>query len=119
MLKSFDIHHGKPTVTNALSYLETVLFLNEKREIMIKIIHGYGSTGVGGKIKIALRQKLMEYQKSGRIHSFIPGEAFAIPLGYDELIHQFKKYLQNDPDFKKANDGITYVIFPSKKGGKI
>jgi hypothetical protein len=32
-------------------------------------------------------------------------------MGYDELIRTYKSLIQGDSDYKKGNDGITYIFF--------
>ncbi len=109
MIKEFDIHYGMPTVEQALYNLDVFLRLS-KNEKIIKIIHGYGSSGRGGKIKNACREVLLKKQENGHIKGFIPGEAFSLPMGYDALIRTHLSILKTDRDFGKGNDGITYVI---------
>ncbi len=77
---------------------------------VIKILHGYGSTGEGGSIKSLTHQSLRNKVKKQEIQAFIPGEAIVRPLGFDEIISTYKHLISNDIDFKKDNYGITYVI---------
>ena len=44
----------------------------------VKIIHGYGSTGQGGRIRTVARQGLQQHKLKGQIKDFIPGEHFSI-----------------------------------------
>jgi hypothetical protein len=110
-MKEFDIHHGMPTVDNALRSLETYISISKRTEKAIKIIHGYGSSGIGGAIRIAARDVLDTKWNQGQIKAYIPGEAIATPMGYDELIRKYKNLLERDSDYRKGNDGITYVFF--------
>jgi hypothetical protein len=110
-MKEFDIHHGKPTVEAAISLLKLHLSIQKRTEKVIKIIHGYGSSGMGGKIKIAAREYIEEEYHKNRIQDYIPGEAIYTPMGFDETIRSYKSLIQMDSDYKKGNDGITYVFF--------
>jgi hypothetical protein len=98
-------------VSVAMSILENVLKMTRKTEKVIKIIHGYGSSGKGGAIKKALHETLRHKMAKGEIKTFIPGEAFHQLMGLDDVIMQYRHLIQNDGDFKKGNDGITYIIF--------
>ncbi|MBU1145727.1 MAG: Smr/MutS family protein [Firmicutes bacterium] len=108
-MKTFDIKSMMPTTLVAETNLLRILREN-KSEKMIKIIHGYGSTGVGGTIKNMVHRTLKKKQNSNEIKAFIPGEATVSLIGYDEIIRMYRSILIKDSDFKKGNDGITYVI---------
>lgn len=109
-IKTYDIKSDLPTVSEAEARLRLILFANQSGSI-IKIVHGYGSTGKGGKIKQMTHELLKAFQKQNKISGFIPGEATVSLIGCDELIRKHHQLLKTDSDFKKGNDGITYVIF--------
>lgn len=109
-IKEFDIHHSMPLVEDAIYNLDMFLKIS-KSEKVIKIIHGYGSSGKGGKIRTACRNRLEDLLSHHQIKAYIPGEAISTPMGYDELIRKYKILIQSDSDFHKGNDGITYVFF--------
>lgn len=107
-MKSYNIKQDLPSKALALDRLNVIL--KYEREPIIKIIHGYGSHGVGGDIKLLIRQILQEKMDRSEIKAFIPGEAFGHLLGYDYLIRAYQKLLEKDTDYKKPNEGITYII---------
>ena len=87
-------------------------FINESKHAnlrVVKIIHGYGSSGVGGKLRVGLRQELAERSRRGKIKGFIPGERFG---RYEEIQPYLNQYSQLtvDPDFGRGNAGITVII---------
>lgn len=45
---------------------------------VLKIIHGYGSSGKGGKIRTESRRYLTRLKEHGEIVNFLPGEKFSI-----------------------------------------
>jgi hypothetical protein len=110
-MREYDVHYGQPTVDVALSLLDNALRLYKSSEKCIKIIHGYGSSGAGGAIRVAVRRALSEKQSKGIIKAYIPGEALIQPMGFADLIHRYKDLLQGDVDAKRGNDGITFVFF--------
>ncbi len=76
----------------------------------LKIIHGYGSTGAGGDIRIAVQRRLQELQEAGQIRACIFGENW---LRSDETtwrLLQDHKELKNDPHLGRRNLGITIVV---------
>ena len=76
----------------------------------VKLIHGYGSTGRGGKIRVEVRTYLERQKQRGRIRDFIPGERFSI---FDEATRRAFGVcdgLRRDSDLDAANNGVTFVI---------
>lgn len=77
---------------------------------VIKLIHGYGSSGVGGKLCHAVRKSLALRKKEGVIRDFIPGERFSIfqPATLEALSRYPE--LSGDSDLERCNEGITVVL---------
>ena len=76
----------------------------------IKFIHGYGSTGKGGRIRTETRRYLADQKRRGLIRDFIPGENFSI---FDESTRKAFDLcddLRRDSDLDRSNNGITIVI---------
>lgn len=76
----------------------------------LKIIHGYGSTGKGGKIRQEARRYLEDQKRKHLIHDCIAGEDFSIFNA--STIEAFKSCpeLRKDSDLERHNNGITIVI---------
>ena len=77
----------------------------------LKIIHGYGSTGRGGRIRTEVRRYLADRKARAQIRDFIPGESFTI---FDEATRRALDRcpaLRGDPDLERSNNGVTIVIF--------
>ncbi|MGE4353351.1 MAG: hypothetical protein AB7D36_04610 [Oscillospiraceae bacterium] len=76
----------------------------------IKFIHGYGSSGKGGKIRTEVRRYLENEKRCGRIRDYIPGENFSI---FDENTRRaflLCDALRRDPDLERHNNGVTIVM---------
>jgi hypothetical protein len=76
----------------------------------VKIIHGYGSSGKGGRIRTETRRYLDEQKRKGQIRDFIPGERFSI---FDEATRAaflLCNDLRADHDLDRSNNGITIVV---------
>ena len=77
---------------------------------LLKLIHGYGSSGKGGRIRTASRRYLEEAAVQGRIAAYLPGEQFSI---FDETtrraLQQYPR-LRQDRDLDRENRGITFVF---------
>ena len=65
-IRLINLEDEKPTVKQAMDRLELELRLAKKQNVcVLKIIHGFGSTGNGGKIRVALRRNIRNAEKSG------------------------------------------------------
>ena len=106
-----NIKDGMPTVDVAMNRLEMALKPYGKKSKLIKIVHGYGSTGVGGKIRTAVRQRLSSKKAAGNIMGFIPGEEFSMfGSATQKALALYHKELTEDRDYNCSNEGITVVI---------
>ena len=75
----------------------------------MKIIHGYGSSGKGGKLNTGLRKSFGLRKKERMIKDFIPGEDFSIfESRVLELLEAIPD-LRSDPDLNATNEGITIL----------
>ena len=106
-----DLEYGRPDVLTAERLLLGGLSrARSAGERTVKLIHGYGSHGVGGAIRRHTRALLRELEQTGRIASFLPGEDFG-PIsegGRAAIARDFS--LTRDPDYGRANSGITLVF---------
>jgi len=76
----------------------------------LKIIHGYGSSGTGGRIRMEARACLSRMAARGEIHGFIPGEDFSI--FNPAVLEAFRKCgdLRRDRDLERHNNGVTVIL---------
>ena len=110
-LKEVNIKADLPTASDAIK--RVTYNIRNGREWgcgAIKIIHGYGSTGKGGRIRTETRRYLEDQKRKGLIRDFIPGENFSI---FDEGTRRaFDQCgdLRRDSDLERHNNGVTIVI---------
>jgi len=101
-----------PAVAQALQHLDRELALSRQTQHgVLKLIHGYGSSGAGGDIRIAVQKHLTELAARGEIRICIFGEDWAKS---DERVWALIKVnpeLKKDQDLGKRNRGITIVVF--------
>ncbi|MCX7780409.1 MAG: Smr/MutS family protein [Negativicutes bacterium] len=106
-----NLEQGMPTVDQAIRRLDGELIRARAHGAkVVKIIHGYGSTGVGGKIKIGVRTALAERKRRGQIKEAVPGENWSV---FDESARRLLEAypgLSRDRDFERGNAGITIVL---------
>jgi len=106
-----NLESGMPKTEAALMRLKLELATLRRCGVnSVKIIHGYGSTGPGGAIRLATRNYLREQLQMGRIRAYCPGEQFGPfePNGRKTI--QIMPAFRHDPDWGRQNDGITIVI---------
>jgi len=108
---TLNLKSDMPTVQEALQRLERELALaRNKNTAFLKLIHGYGSSGVGGDIRIAVQKRLYELQQSGHIQGCIFGEDWSKSDQMSWRILQKYPSLKTDPHLGRGNRGITIVI---------
>ena len=76
----------------------------------VKIIHGYGSTGKGGVIRLRARQYLQSQKSKGLILDYIAGEDFSIFDKATQRAFSLCDDLRRDTDLERHNNGVTIVI---------
>ena len=107
-----NIKQGSPLVEDALGQLTD--HLRKSMDLGIKaivLIHGYGSSGEGGRIKWAVHEALENNQYADRVEEYFFREQ--VPFGsepYRALLKRrpgLKSYLQR---FKEGNAGMTVLL---------
>ena len=109
-IKVINIEQGMPTADVAEKRL-TFEISTAKREGVsaLKVIHGYGSSGVGGRLKSMVNKALLAKKKEGAIKAFVPGEDWSIFNAASREILDSCSSLRNDRDLQNQNHGITIV----------
>lgn len=107
--KVLNLKENQPTVELALALLEIEIEI-AKREgcYAMKIIHGYGSHGVGGEIKRALKFWLMRAKKRGLIRDYVKGEQWTASAVAEKIKKQCPEVM-GDPELYFANAGVTII----------
>lgn len=110
-MKTINLELGKPTVHEALVRLTAQLAAARgERHALIKLIHGYGSSGSGGDIRIAVQSRLQEMLQKGEIRACIYGEDWSKSDDQTWRLLRDKPQLKNDGDLGRGNRGITIVV---------
>ena len=111
-----NIKQDGPYVEEALERLTE--YLRKSLEVGIKaivLIHGYGSSGEGGRIKWAIHDALESNRYSDRVDEYHFGEDVAFGSeAYHSLLKRrpsLKHYLKR---FKEGNDGMTVLLLGSQ-----
>ncbi len=106
-LMTLNLKKGMPTVQEALLRFDQQVASAQMRGVkLIRVIHGWGSGGEGGKIRTALLQHLRRVRS---VRSFVNGE------GYADTTNEGRRLLSAFPELKgtltpdSRNPGITFV----------
>ena len=110
-----NIKQDGPYVDEALERLTE--YLRKSVAIGIKaivLIHGYGSSGEGGRIKWAIHDALENNRYSDRVDEYYFGEDVAYGSQAYHALHKrrpgLKRYLKR---FKEGNAGMTVLLLKS------
>jgi hypothetical protein len=111
LIKTVNLEDGMPPVEEARLRLDYELNAARAEKVAaLRVIHGYGSSGKGGSLRVAIQLRLRELQQQGEIREVIYGEDWRIAN------EASWKWLGRYPEWKKDNDlgrgnkGISIVI---------
>jgi hypothetical protein len=109
-IRIFNVEVGLPSLDEARR-----LVIGEIKQAkragarVLKVIHGYGSSGKGGALCIGLRKSFGLRRKEGVIKGFVAGEDFSI---FNETVLDLLEVvpeLRGDPDLGATNEGVTIL----------
>ena len=110
-IKTVDVKSDMPSVDQALQRLEREIVRASAEKVrLLKVIHGYGSSGVGGEIRIAVQKRLRELTNSGQITGCIFGEDWSKSNEVSWKLLLEHQELKDDSQLGRRNLGITIVI---------
>jgi hypothetical protein len=109
-LRTFNVEAGLPSLEEARRLvIEEIKHAKRAGARVLKVIHGYGSSGKGGALCVGLRKSFALRKKEGAIKNFIPGEDFSI---FNERVLSLLEEvpeLRGDPDLNATNEGVTIL----------
>jgi len=104
------VEDGRPTLDEARRLLiEEIRRAKREGVKVLKVIHGYGSTGQGGALCFGLRKSFGLRKKEGVIKDFIAGEDFSIFNDTVLALLEAVPGLRGDPDLGAINEEVTLV----------
>ena len=107
-----NLEAGGPTVEEALDRLtQHVRGASEAGIRALIVIHGYGSSGSGGRIKWAVREALESNHFSDRVDEYHFGEDLAVASSsYQAVMKRRPGLKQHLSQFKIGNAGMTVLL---------
>lgn len=106
-----NLKEHMPTVKECLHKLKWEINSLKSQKKIIKIIHGFGSTGKGGKLRIAIRNELIFLQQKKIIKYIVFGENLSIFDKQTRILLNICLELRKDNDLNAYNNGITLFAF--------
>ncbi len=109
---TINIEQGLPTLEEARARLKSELAKCQSQKVQAaKIIHGYGSSGVGGVLRQGIRKSLISRRKDGQVKAVIFGENWSIFDPTARALLEVYPELSKDRDLCSSNPGISIVLF--------
>jgi len=110
-IKTVVLKEGMPSVEQARARLHSEIQVAQQSGLkVLKIVHGYGSTGVGGDLRIALQSTLRQMIEQRQIRDCIYGENWRTS---DERSWELLKRLpelKTESDLGRGNRGVTLIL---------
>jgi hypothetical protein len=111
VIKTINLKSDMPSVQEALQRLDREIAVARAGKIaLLKIIHGYGSSGAGGDIRIAVQKRLRALAEAGQIRACIFGENWSKTDDETWRLLRLQSELKSDSDLGRRNRGITVVV---------
>jgi hypothetical protein len=110
MIQTFNVEAGSPTLDEARRLV--IAEIKQAKHMgagVLKVIHGYGSSGTGGKLCVRLRKSFGLRKKERVIKDFIAGEDFTIFNDTVLALLEAVPELSGDPDLGATNVGVTII----------
>src|ERR1022692_2955355 len=109
-VRIYNIEAGLPTLDEARRLvIEEIKQAKRAGARVLKVIHGYGSSGKGGALCVGLRKSFGLRKKEGGIRDFVAGENFSIFNDTVLDLLEAVPELRGDPDLGATNEGITIL----------
>jgi hypothetical protein len=109
-LRTFNVEANLPTLEEARRRVIDEIRRARRDGIrVLKIIHGYGSSGQGGTLCTGLHKSFRLRKKEGIIRDFIAGGDFSVFNEVTLNILAAIPELRGDPDLNATNEGVTIL----------
>lgn len=105
-----NIKQNMPSSSDANIILRKRLAdLKKKGVKVVKVIHGYGSKGIGGELRYSLREYLFKLKLEGIVDFFIKGEDFKTKNKLTRKLRHLYPKINSDGDLNRNNKGISII----------
>jgi len=110
MIPTLNLEY-RPTLPEALKKVRAFLATERRRGTrVVQIIHGWGSSGVGGTLRAGIRKELGAMKGRGEVRAFLPGEDLRRGAAAVKRLSNDFPDIKRLRDYGRGNPGITVVI---------
>jgi hypothetical protein len=107
-IRTYNVEAGLPILDEARRLVIAEIKQAKREGVkVLKVIHGYGSSGKGGALCVGLRKSFGLRKKEGVIRDFVAGEAFSIFHPTVLALLEAVPELRGDLDLSATNEGVT------------
>ncbi len=109
-IRTYNVEAGLPVLDEARRLvIEEIKRAKREGVKVLKVIHGYGSSGKGGSLCVGLRKSFRLRKKEGVIKDFVAGEDFSIFNEKVLALLEAVPEMRADLDLNAANEGVTIL----------
>lgn len=109
-MRIVNLESGRPDLDTARRRLLAEIDAARAHGVrLLKVIHGWGSSGTGGILAVGIRKSLRLRVKEGQALAVVPGERFSADTTEGRELVQRHPQLRRDRDFNRSNPGVTVV----------
>jgi hypothetical protein len=109
-MRTYNVEAGFPVLDEARRLvIEEIKKAKHEGVKVLKVIHGYGSSGKGGALCVGLRKSFGLRKKEGIIKDLNAGEAFSIFNPKVLTLLEAVPELRGDPELEAINEGVTIL----------
>ena len=110
-LITIDIKSEKQSVAEAIAQFEIEAEAYKKGGFKVmKVIHGYGSHGVGGAIRTEFLKKCEQLKRQKKLYDYIPGDKWLTKSIAKTMAINYCADLLADKELHFVNPGCTIVL---------
>ncbi len=109
-IRTFNVEAGFPALDEARRLvIEEIKRAKREGVKVLKVIHGYGSSGKGGTLCLGLRKSFGLRKKENVIRDFIAGGDFSIFNQTVLALLEALPEVRGDRDLNATNEGVTIL----------
>lgn len=110
-VRTLNLEHGRPTADAALRRLDVELDRAKTAGVrVVRVIHGYGSSGKGGVLRVEIRAQLERLVRAGRLRDWVPGDDYTPRSEARRRIQERCPELRDVERQDLGNAGIALVV---------
>ena len=109
-MSTINVEAGHPSAQQAITKLKNEILNARYTGVrLLKIIHGWGSSGIGGVIRTECRKYLNGELAAKRIKNIVYGDVYSRDTEQGRLLLARFTTLQSSEVSDRTNPGITFV----------